>query len=77
MTTRMKLHEEIADILRERNNSWMTTEEIARLVARRKRYVKRDGTSAVTAFQVHGRTKEDGSYRDIFERRGSKVRLRS
>lgn len=74
---RVKLHDEIADILRENGNRWMTTEELARAVARRKRYVKRDGTSKVTAFQIHGRTKESGSYAHIFERNGSKLRLRA
>ena len=69
----MTLHEEISDILREHGNRWMTTTEIARLVARRGRYIKRDGTSDVSAFQVHGRTK---NYTRLFERDGSRVRLK-
>ncbi len=40
-------------------------------VNRRGRYEKRDG-SAVTAFQVHGRTRQ---YSRMFERDGSRARL--
>jgi hypothetical protein len=73
----VKLHDEIVDILRGRGNGWMTTQQIATQVARRKRYVKRDGSSDVSAFQIHGRTKESGSYSHLFERQGSRVRLRT
>jgi hypothetical protein len=73
----VKLHDEIADILRERGNGWMTTQQIADQVAHRKRYVKRDGSSDVSAFQIHGRTKESGSYSHLFDRQGSRVRLRT
>lgn len=66
------LHEEIAEILREAGNRWLTTTEIAERVNARGRYKKRDGT-AVTAFQIHGRTK---NYPALFERDGSRVRLR-
>jgi hypothetical protein len=66
------LHDEIARILAARGG-WMTTEEIAREVARAGCYRKRDGTSNVTAFQVHGRTK---NYLHLFERDGSRVRIR-
>jgi hypothetical protein len=69
---RVTLHEEIADILRERGAAWMTTQEIADAVNERGRYTKKDG-SAMTAFQVHGRTK---NYPQLFEREGSLVRLR-
>lgn len=71
----IKLHDEIAVILRERGNGWMTTQQIADEVARRGRYIKRDGSSDVTAFQIHGRTKESRSYSRLFERQGSRVRL--
>lgn len=57
---------------RERGNNWMTTQEIADEVNERDRYRKRDG-SAVTAFQIHGRTRK---YGHIFDRRGSQVRVR-
>lgn len=73
----VKLHDEIADILRGRGNGWMTTQQIADEVARRGRYIKRDGSSDVSAFQIHGRTKESGSYSHLFERQGSRVRLRT
>ncbi|MFL5796554.1 MAG: GIY-YIG nuclease family protein [Actinomycetota bacterium] len=65
------LHVEIADILRERRNHWMTTQELADAVNARGRYSKRDG-SAVTAFQIHGRTR---NYGQLFDRDGSAVRL--
>ena len=51
----------------------MTTSELATQVAARGRYPKRDGTSDVTDFQVHGRTK---NYPHLLERHGSRVRLR-
>lgn len=49
------LHEEIASILAESSETWMTTSEIAKRLNARGRYQKRDG-SAVTAYQIHGRT---------------------
>ena len=65
------LHDEIAAILKENGNAWMTTREIAGQVNGRNRYRKRDG-SQVTDFQIHGRTR---NYPEMFERDGSKVRL--
>jgi hypothetical protein len=65
------LQAEIADILRELGHRW-TTEELADEVNDRGRYRKRDG-SAVTAFQIHGRTR---NYGRLLERNGSQVRLR-
>jgi hypothetical protein len=56
-TERVKLHEEIADILRSSgNDEWMTTAEIAAIVNERGRYYKQNGT-AVTNFQIHRRTR--------------------
>jgi hypothetical protein len=52
----------------------MTTAALANAVADRGLYRKPDGASAVTAFQVHGRTRQ---YGDQFERDGARVRLRS
>jgi hypothetical protein len=66
------LHEEIAAILRANDNRWMTTAELAVAVARRGNYKKRDDTSDVSAFQVHGRTRQ---YQHLFERAASRVRL--
>jgi hypothetical protein len=72
-TERVRLHEEIADILRSSgNDEWMTTAEIAAIVNERGRYHKQNGT-AVTDFQVHGRTRK---YEHLFERQGSRVRLK-
>lgn len=68
---RVTLHEEIAAILRE-HDGWMTTQEIADAVNERGSYSKKDG-SAMDAFQIHGRSK---NYPDLFERDGSKVRLK-
>lgn len=69
---KVTLHEEIASILQAHGDGWMTTQEISRQVVQRGLYLKRDGTSDVSAFQVHGRTK---NYTHLFERRGSSVRL--
>lgn len=66
------LHEEIADVLREHRNAWMTTGQLADEVNGRGRYRKRDG-SRVSAFQIHGRTR---NYPSLFERDDSRVRLR-
>lgn len=66
------LHEEIAAILAESDEEWMTTSSIASRVNVRGRYQKSDG-SPVTPYQIHGRTK---SYPKLFERDGSRVRLR-
>lgn len=67
------LHFEIARILHERGNRWMTTAELADAVRSAGRYVKKDG-SPVTDFQIHGRTK---TYPELFERRSTRVRLAS
>jgi transcriptional regulator with XRE-family HTH domain len=65
------LHYEIASILSEHGNGWMTTEELAAEVNARGRY-KRTRTGDVTAYQVHGRTK---NYGEVFVRKGARVRL--
>lgn len=70
---KLTLHEEIRAILQERSpGSWMTTQELADAVNRRGRYRKQDA-SPMTAFQIHGRTK---NYPHLFERDGNRVRLR-
>ena len=69
--TQPTLHEETARILRQHGNRWMSTQEIVDAVNAAGNYRKRDG-SAVTAFQIHGRTK---NYTQLFERDRSKVRL--
>lgn len=70
---RVTLHDELADILGLNGNRWMSTTELASEVAARQVYIKQDGTSDVTAFQVHGRIK---NYTELFERNGTRVRLR-
>lgn len=71
MRDRITLHSEIEAILSETDQEWLTTQEIADLVNARGRYHKGDG-SAVTAFQIHGRTR---NYPHLFDREGSRVRL--
>lgn len=66
----MTLHKAIQIILRD-NGREMTTSEIADKLNIRKLYSKKDG-SQITAFQVHGRTK---NYPQYFTRNGSKVGL--
>jgi hypothetical protein len=65
-----KLHEEIARLLAD--GRWRTTSELAALVNDAGRYHKGDGT-LITPFQIHGRTRK---YDHLFERDGSRVRLR-
>lgn len=67
------LHEEIRDILQEHGVDGLTPSQIAGLVNKRSRYRKKDG-SDVTAFQIHGRTK---NYPHLFVRDGSRVRLKN
>ena len=68
---RLTLHAETARILHSQGNGWMTTTEIAAAVNEAGWYRKRDG-SAVTDFQIHGRTT---NYPEVFERDGTRVRL--
>jgi len=69
---RMTLHGAIELILAENGNHWMTTKELAEEVNLRSLYIKRD-SSPVTPFQIHGRTRK---YPQLFEREGSRVRLK-
>lgn len=69
---RPTLRVEIAEILRESGAGWRTTQWLADQVNERNRNRKRD-RSAVTAFQVHGRTR---NHPELFERDGSRVKLR-
>jgi hypothetical protein len=71
--TNPTLHEEIARVLTERGNTWTHVADVARAVNDAGGYEKGDG-SAVSEFQVHGRTK---NYSTLFERDGQRVRLRS
>jgi hypothetical protein len=68
---RPTLHLEIARILQENGNAWMSTSEIADAVNQAQRYQRRK-PGPVTAYQVHGRTK---NYDSVFERKGARVRL--
>lgn len=67
----MTLHEAIADLLKEVGRP-MSTKEIAEELNKHKTYQKRDG-SPISAFQIHGRTK---NYPSLFQRDGSIVSLR-
>ena len=67
----MTLHEAIKIILEEKGSE-MTTKRIADELNNRRLYTKKDG-SAITAFQIHGRTK---NYPHVFTRDGSKVGLK-
>jgi len=66
------LHLEIARLLHEQGNVWMTTREIADAVNEAQRYRKKRTRGPITPFQIHGRTK---NYDEVFERKGSRVRL--
>ena len=60
------LHEEIAAILSDSGNRWMTAREIANSVNRRGRYRRKDGAPMETG-QVWARICEP-QYRHMFER---------
>ena len=66
------LHVEIARILKEAGNRWMTTLEIASAVNAAGRY-RKQRRGSLTALNIHGRTR---NYPALFERQGSRVRLR-
>ena len=66
----MKLHEAIEKLLRKVGKP-MTTKEIATQLNKNGWYQKKDG-SAITAFQIHGRTKK---YDHLFNRNVSTVSL--
>jgi hypothetical protein len=67
----MTLHEAIVTILQKRGKP-MLTSEIADELNRLSLYRKKDG-SKITAFQVHGRTR---NYPSLFDRDGSSVALK-
>lgn len=66
----MTLHEAIIKLLKQFNRP-MSTTEIANELNENKWYLKKD-KSEITAFQIHGRTK---NYPQFFVRDGSMVRL--
>ena len=67
----MTLHEAIIQVLKSANRV-MTTQEIADELNRTKAYQKRDG-SLISAFQIHGRTR---NYPQLFDRDSSWVSLK-
>ena len=71
---RILLHDEIAAILTDNGNRWMTTREIAALVNERGRYKKtaRAKTPDVREFQIRLRAR---NYPCLFESDGKNVRL--
>jgi len=66
----MTLHEAIEKLLRQSKRP-MTTGEIADILNKNKWYQKQNG-SVITAFQIHGRTK---NYTQLFDRNGTTVSL--
>lgn len=66
----MTLHEAIEKILRQTGHP-MTTQQIADTLNKNGWYKKKDGTP-ITAYQIHGRTK---NYSSIFIRNGTTVSL--
>ena len=71
---RIFLHVEIASILNENGNRWMTSVEIAQLVNERGLYEKtaRAKTRDVQEFQIRLRVR---NYPHIFEKDGDLIRL--
>ena len=67
------LHEAIQSVLETNGNRWMRTGWLAREVARRFLYRRRDGLPASTK-DISARV---SAYRDLFERQGAMIRLRN
>jgi hypothetical protein len=67
------LHHAIRLVLETKSNRWMRTGQLAREIAKRQLYRRRDGLAASTK-DVSARV---ASHPEIFERRGVMVRLRS
>jgi len=67
----MTLHAAIEKVLHQKSRP-MTTQEIADELNQNKWYTKRDG-SLITAFQIHGRTR---NYSHLFDRDGTTVSLK-
>ncbi len=66
----MTLHEAIEKLLAQQQRP-MSTNEIAEALNNNSWYTKKDG-SPITAYQIHGRTK---NYDHLFDREGSMVSL--
>lgn len=66
------LHQAIRLVLEAKANRWMRTDQIARQIAKRRLYRRRDGLAASTK-DVSARV---SSYSTLFERQGAVVRLR-
>jgi Ca2+-binding EF-hand superfamily protein len=67
----MTLHEAIIQVFNDTGKEQMTTQEIADILNENNLYEKKDG-SEITAFQIHGRTR---NYGHLFDRDGSTVKL--
>ncbi len=67
----MTLHEALKLVLSERDNRWMTVQELADEINSRDLYRKRDG-SPIQPGQIHARA---SSYPSMFEKDGPRVRL--
>jgi hypothetical protein len=66
------LHQAIAIVLRDKENPWMRTGQLARAIAKRGLYRRRDGLAASTK-DVSARI---SGHPELFERDGVMVRLR-
>lgn len=74
MIYRIKLHDEIAAILRDNGNRWMSWGEIASQVNERDRYVRLGGVeledASMTSRQISARVNK---YPNLFERDGGRI----
>ena len=71
----MTLHEAIVQLLRQKGRQ-MTTTEIANELNKNKWYQKKNSSSKITPYQIHGRTKKDGNYAHLFDRNVTTVSLK-
>jgi len=70
--SRLTLHDAMALVLKENNNRWITVQELADEINRRRLYEKRD-RSLVEPGQIHARANK---YDHMFEKKGAEVRAR-
>lgn len=72
---KLTLHEAMAVVLRQRGNEWTKMSVLAEMITTRGLYKKNDG-SPLEPNQLHARVNRP-TYRDMFEKNGPYVRLRT
>jgi hypothetical protein len=71
---RLKLHEAMAVVLRQRGNAWTKISDLTDMINAQRLYAKRD-KSPVEPNQLHARANRP-TYQPMFEKQGPMIRLR-